>query len=79
MCDIKPLYIYDIIWILCDITTILSDIKRRYSWHHIHTIPEYRPIFLCSVCMLSHVWFFALPWTLAVVKIVLFLSEVFPK
>ena len=35
-------YMYDIIWIRCDITTTLSDIKRLYSWHHIHTIPEYR-------------------------------------
>ena len=31
-----------IIWILWDITTTLSDIKRLYSCHHIHTIPEYR-------------------------------------
>ena len=43
ICVISNHYIYDIIWILCDITTILSDIKRRYSWHHIHTIPYYRP------------------------------------
>ena len=35
-------YIYDIIWILCDITTTFTDIKRLYSWHHIHNIPEYR-------------------------------------
>ena len=35
-------YIYDIIWILCDITTTSTDIKRLYSWHHIHNIPEYR-------------------------------------
>ena len=33
---------YDIIWILCDITTTFTDIKRLYSWHHIHNIPEYR-------------------------------------
>ena len=36
-------YMDDIISILCDITTTLSDIKRLYSWHHIHTIPESRP------------------------------------
>ena len=34
-------YMYDIIWILCDITTTLYDIKSLYSWHHIHTIPDY--------------------------------------
>ena len=31
-------YMYDIIWILCDITTTLYDITRLYSWHHIHTL-----------------------------------------
>ena len=36
-------YMYDIIWILCDITTTLYDIKSLYSWHHIHTIPDYTP------------------------------------
>ena len=34
---------YDIIWILCDITTTLYDIKRLYSWHHIHTIHDITP------------------------------------
>ena len=34
--------LYDIIWILCDITTTFTDIKRLHSWHHIHNIPEYR-------------------------------------
>ena len=33
---------YDIIWNLCDITTSFTDIKRLYSWHHIHNISEYR-------------------------------------
>ena len=33
---------YDIICILCDITTSFTDFKRLYSWHHIHNIPEYR-------------------------------------
>ena len=36
-------YIYDIIWILCDITTTLCDITRLYSWHHIHTIRDITP------------------------------------
>ena len=36
-------YMYDIIWILCDITSTLSDIKRLYSWHHIHIIPDITP------------------------------------
>ena len=36
-------YMYDIIWILCDITTTLYDIKSLYSWQHIHTIPDYTP------------------------------------
>ena len=36
-------YKYDIIWILCDITIILYEITRLYSWHHIHTIPDITP------------------------------------
>ena len=36
-------YMYGIIWILCDITTTLSDITRLYSWHHIHNIPDITP------------------------------------
>ena len=31
-------YMYDIIWILCDITTTLYDITILYSWHHTHCI-----------------------------------------
>ena len=45
-----PMYIwnqthdmYDIIWILCNITTSLYDITRLYSWHHIHTIHDITP------------------------------------
>ena len=33
-------YMYDIKWILCDITTTLFDITRLYSCHHIYTIPD---------------------------------------
>ena len=33
---------YDIICILCNITTTFTDKKRLYSCHHIHNIPEYR-------------------------------------
>ena len=36
-------YMYDIIWILCDITTTHYDITRLYSWHHINTIPDITP------------------------------------
>ena len=36
-------YMYDIIWILCDITTALYDITRLYSWHHIHNIHDITP------------------------------------
>ena len=36
-------YMYDIIWILCDITTSLYDIARLYSWHHFHTIHDITP------------------------------------
>ena len=36
-------YMYDIIWILCDITTTLYDITRLYSSHHIHTIHDVTP------------------------------------
>ena len=39
----QPHYMYDIIWILCDITKSLYDITRLYSWHHIHTIPDITP------------------------------------
>ena len=34
---------YDIIWILCDITTALYDLTRLYSWHHIHTLHDITP------------------------------------
>ena len=34
---------YDIIWILCDITTTLNDITGLYSWYHIHTIHDITP------------------------------------
>ena len=36
-------YMYDIIWILCDITTALYDITRPYTWYHIHTIADITP------------------------------------
>ena len=36
-------YMYDIIWILCDITTALYDITILYSWHHFHTIHDITP------------------------------------
>ena len=42
ICVISNHYMYDIICILCDITTTFTDIKTLYSWHHIHNIPEYR-------------------------------------
>ena len=34
---------YDIMWILCDITTTLYDITRLYSSHHINTIHDITP------------------------------------
>ena len=62
---------YDIIWILRDITNTFPDIKRLYSWHHIHNIPEYRTDcirhnihYTCDI-MFSHVWLFVTPWTAA--------------
>ena len=36
-------YIYDSLWILCDITTTICDITRLYSWHHIHTLHDITP------------------------------------
>ena len=36
-------YMYDIIWILCDITTNLYDIARLYSWYQFHTIHDITP------------------------------------
>ena len=36
-------YMYDIIWILCEITTTLCDITRLYPWHHIHSIHDITP------------------------------------
>ena len=36
-------YMYDIIWILCDITTTFYDITRLYSSHHIHTTHDITP------------------------------------
>ena len=34
---------YDIIWILYDITPTHYDITRLYSWHHIHSIDDSTP------------------------------------
>ena len=36
-------YMYEILWILCDITTTLYDITGLYSGHHIHNIPDITP------------------------------------
>ena len=36
-------YMYDIIWIPCDITTTLYDITRLNPWHHIHTTHDITP------------------------------------
>ena len=39
----KSNYMYDIIWILCDISKSLYDITRLDSLHHIHTIHDITP------------------------------------
>ena len=36
-------YMYDIIWILYDITPTLYHIKRLHSWYHIHSIHDITP------------------------------------
>ena len=38
-----PHYMYDIIWIPCDITSTLYDITRLHSWYHTHTTPDITP------------------------------------